>query len=65
MNAQETRRRGLNFVRRQIAAGKATDGDLEQWEKELGPEVREIAKDAAPPRAPRRTASRPAITEES
>ena len=51
MSQHELRRRGLNFVRRQVAAGKATKKDLERGEKELGPEVRQIAKDAAPPKA--------------
>jgi hypothetical protein len=55
----------LNFVRRQVAAGKATKKDIEQWESELGPEVRQIVQDAAPPKAVRRTASKPDTIKES
>lgn len=61
MSENELRRRGLNFVRRQIAAGKATKKDVEQWTEELGPEVQEIANQSAPPRA-RPTASKPDTT---
>ena len=44
MSNEELRRRGLNFARRQIAAGKATKQDVDRWEKELGPEVRALAQ---------------------
>lgn len=51
--SQEERNRGLNFVRRQIAAGKATAEDIERWTDELGDEVQQIARDVAPPRVRR------------
>jgi hypothetical protein len=57
MSAHELRQRGLNFVRRQIAAGKATEQDIERWEKELGDEVRKIAQEATPRRRARSTTS--------
>jgi hypothetical protein len=63
--SEDQRRRGLNFVRRQVAAGKATKKDIEQWESELGPGVRQIVQDAAPPKAVRRTASKPDTIKES
>lgn len=52
MNEHELRRRGLNFVRRQIAAGRATKKDIDRWAEELGDEVRRIAKDATTATAP-------------
>lgn len=52
MSKEELRRRGLNFARRQIAAGKATKQDIERWTKELGPVVEELAKEAAASKAP-------------
>ena len=63
-SAEETRRRGLNFARRQIAAGKATKQDLERWEKELGAEVRKIAQEVAPSKATP-SAPKSATTKES
>jgi hypothetical protein len=63
VSANEQRNRGLNFVRRQIATGKATKADIERWAKELGPEVHQIAQDAAPPKSS--AASKSAITKES
>lgn len=65
MNADETRRRGLNFVRRQIAAGKATKKDLDRWAEEIGDEVRQIARDVAPPKSAPPAVSKPATTKES
>lgn len=61
----DQRQRGLNFVRRQVAAGKATKQDLDRWEAELGPEVRQIAQDAAPPKVTRAAASNPDTRKES
>lgn len=63
MSQEELRRRGLNFVRRQINAGKATKQDIDRWADELGDEVRQIAKEATPsksvPAPASTTASKP------
>jgi hypothetical protein len=61
MNAEELRRRGLNFARRQIAAGKATRQDIDRWAEEFGDEVRRIAS-SAPQSAPARKPARPTLS---
>jgi hypothetical protein len=43
----ERRLRGLAYVRRRIEAGHYTKTDLVKWEKELGPQMRELVPPAA------------------
>lgn len=58
MSKNELRNRGLNFARRQIASGKATQADIERWEKELGPEVRQPAQAVRHEATPRTRSAR-------